>query len=83
MSDDLNMDVWLSALQEAMATNNYPGGRTVKELSEATGIPDRRVRVLIAKLIGQGRVKAMRTKAYAIDGRLTSVPAYIIINKEN
>ena len=81
MSDDLNMDVWLSALQDAMAHTNNSHGITVKELSESTGITDRKVRVLISKLMAQGIVKCTRATTTAIDGRLTTVPAYIIVEK--
>jgi len=81
MSDDLNMDVWLSALQDVMAHTNNSHGITVKELSESTGILDRKVRMLIAKLIGMGTVKSTKVPYRAIDGRITMVPAYIIVEK--
>ena len=82
MSEELNMDVWLNALQDAMAQGGTTEGKTVRELSAATGITDRKVRVLIGKLMGQGRVKCIKTNATTIDGRLTTVPAYIIVDKK-
>jgi hypothetical protein len=82
MTDELNMDVWLQALQEAMAPKNYPGGRTVKEISEATHIPDRKVRLLIGNMMAKGMVKCLRVSVKAIDGRITTVPAYIIVDKK-
>lgn len=82
MSDDLNMDVWMKALRDAMTQTRTNGGYTVRELSESTGITDRKVRVLIAKLSEQGVIRVTRTPFTTIDGRMTTVPAYIIVDKK-
>jgi DNA-binding Lrp family transcriptional regulator len=68
-------DEWLAALQEAMRPV-AAGGQTVRDLSEATGMNEKAIRPLIAKLQAQGRVIAARVQREAIDGARRWVPVY-------
>lgn len=68
-------DEWLAALQEAMRPTEA-GGQTVRELAEATGMSDKAIRSLIAKLQAQGRVVVARAQREAIDGTRRWVPVY-------
>jgi hypothetical protein len=77
-------DEWLSALQDAMRPDaGSEAGKTVRELAESTGIHERRVRILISKLQGQGRIAVKIVTRTGIDGRASKVPAYLIIGGED
>jgi DNA-binding Lrp family transcriptional regulator len=83
-NQSFSTEEWLAALQEAMRPE--PGaeaGKTVRELADSTGIHEKKVRALIAKLQGQGRIAVKRAIRTGIDGRLAQVPAYFIIGGED
>jgi len=78
------MDEWLVALQDAMRPEaGAESGKTIRELAESTGIHEKRVRSLIVKLQGQGRIVVKRAIRTAIDGRASNVPVYLIVSQEN
>ena len=86
MSDTqaFSTEEWLAALQEAMRPEaGTENGKTVRELSENMGIHEKRVRSLIVKLQGQGRVVVRRAIRTGIDGRAANVPVYLIIGGED
>lgn len=72
---DITADEWLAALQEAMRPTEA-GGQTVRDLSAATGMNEKSIRPLIAKLQAQGRVVVARAQREAIDGTRRWVPVY-------
>jgi hypothetical protein len=78
---DVRADEWLSALQDAM-TPDSTDGKTVRELSDSTGMSDKCVRKLIVKLQAQGRVVCKKAVRIGIDGRRALVPAYVIVPQE-
>lgn len=76
----LPADAWIDALQEAMRPRDAnDGAKTVPELAEATGISAKRIRVFIARLQREGRVAVRRAPRPGIDGRICSVPVYLIV----
>jgi DNA-binding Lrp family transcriptional regulator len=71
---------WLSALQEAMRPEaGAEAGKSVRELVETTGLSEDRIRTLIRKLQGQGRISVKRAVRTGIDGRAAQVPVYLIV----
>jgi hypothetical protein len=73
-------DEWLAALQEAMRPEaGADVGKTVRELSESTGLSDDKIRIIIRKLQAQGRVVVKRAVRTGIDGRAARIPVYLIV----
>ena len=77
-------DEWLAALQEAMRPEaGADVGKTVRELSESTGLSDDKIRIIIRKLQAQGRVVVKRAVRTGIDGRAARIPVYLIVGGED
>lgn len=72
-----------SELLDALAASAHEAGpehaRTIRELSAATNIVERRVRNALRVLQAAGRLQVHRVTRTALDGRAATVPAYTIL----
>lgn len=66
----------LDAIREALSAVPDGEGQTVQEMAEATGLGTTTVRKTLAALHRDGRLTVVRVRRPALDGRLSSVPAY-------
>ena len=74
----ITTDDLLDALREAMGQTDSGDGRTVQEISSATGWATTTVRKHLGSLHREGRLEVVRVKRPCLDGRLASIPAYRI-----
>lgn len=72
----------LDAMRAANLRNRGDGeGATVVELCAASGMSERRCRVLLRDMIAAGEARVSSRPHTGIDGRQTRVPSYVLLEK--
>lgn len=80
MIDSISLDVWQKAIEDAMRErpNQEDEGYTVQELCSMFKMSDIKIKFYLKEMIRLGKVYPKYMPRPAIDGRLRTVPVYIL-----
>ena len=78
----MTVEQLLDAMRAANLRNRGDGeGATVVELCAASGMSERRARVLLRQMIAAGEARVSSRPCTGIDGRQTRVPSYVLVEQ--
>ena len=78
---EIGLDEWLAELNRLQVAES-PGGVTVRELCDASGLGPNAVRKRLHRAVAGGRVRVVRVRRPDLCGRIQAVPAYQFLAKE-